>query len=323
MQIFKKNLLPLNRLKISQTIESYTMSKFLKINKLAALTAIIAALFGCGGQTNNQSPTDSGQNSGAQTQAPAGEKSEQNNDQAIEQVVKQQENAEEGNNEDPLPAETVKQAYSTPSELKYYKESSEYLFQKFYPIGWSKDGKFAYAIEPADEAAGLYFFKLKIQSMISDKDVYVWEPEEDPETGSVKQMWKDNQMLFAANLNEHKIIPQKDIKLLGTEFSTEDGKFKITIENTMETDPDFGFEVVKSTNIYIKSSELGTKKIYTYTENDYNQCLGRIVQGVIKSPYEKRIAVLVKEELRGYEGPPNVVREFLVGADLERNFKKK
>nr|MCR5455167.1 hypothetical protein [Bacteroidales bacterium] len=109
----------------------------------------------------------------------------------------------------------------------------------------------------------------------------------------------------------------------GTEFSTEDGKFKVTIENTMETDPDFGFEVVKSTNIYIKSSELGTKRIYSYTENDYNQCLGRIVQGVIKSPYEKRIAVLVKEELRGYEGPPNVVREFLVGADLERNFKKK
>jgi hypothetical protein len=180
-------------------------------------------------------------------------------------------------------------------------------------------------IEPADEAAGLYFFKLRIQSMISDKIVYEWEldPDEGVETGSVKQMWKENQMTFAAALNEHKIIPQKDIKLLGTEFNTEEGKFKVTIENKMETDPDFGFEVVKTTNIDIKASELGSKRIYSYTENDYNQCLGRIVQGVIKSPYEKRVAVLVKEELRGYEGPPNVVREFLVGADLERSFKKK
>ena len=301
------------------------MNNFLKINTLAVATAIIAALLGCGGQTNNQSQSDTGQNTAAQTQSPVNDKTEDNSE-AIEQVIKQQERAESGENSDePLSAETVKQAYSAPAELQYYKPSNEYIFQKLYPIGWSKDGKFAYVIEPADEAAGLYFFKLRIQSMISDKIVYEWEldPDEGVETGSVKQMWKENQMTFAAALNEHKIIPLKDIKLLGTEFNTEEGKFKVTIENQMETDPDFGFEVVKTTNIDIRASELGTKRIYSYTENDYNQCLGRIVQGVIKSPYEKRVAVLVKEELRGYEGPPNVVRSFLVGADLERSFKKK
>ncbi|MCR5456252.1 MAG: hypothetical protein K6F33_14815, partial [Bacteroidales bacterium] len=249
------------------------MNKFLKINTLAAATAIIAALLGCGGQSNTQSPSGTEKPNEAPAQSESGSDASQNNE-AIDQVVQQQ---EESKNQDvtdePLPAETVKEAYSVPAELKYYKDSDEYLFQKFYPIGWSKDGKLAYVIEPADEAAGLYFFKMKIQNMISDKDVYTWEPDEDPESGSVRQMWKDNQMTFATNLNEHKIIPQKDIKLLGTEFSTEDGKFKVTIENTMETDPDFGFEVVKSTNIYIKSSELGTKRIYSYTENDYNQCL--------------------------------------------------
>ena len=299
------------------------MNKFLKINTLAAATAIIAALLGCGGKTNNQSQ-GGGQDAPVQTQAPADNKTEANSD-AIQQVVEQQESQSDASADEPISAETVKQAYSAPAELKYYKDSKEYIFQKFYPIGWSKDGKFAYVIEPADEAAGLYFFKLRIQSMISDKILYEWEldPDEGIETGSVKQMWKENQMEFAAKLNEHKIIPQNDIKLLGTEFNTEEGKFKVTIENKMETDPDFGFEVVKTTNIDIKASELGTKRIYSYTEKDYNQCLGRIVQGVIKSPYEKRVAVLVKEELRGYEGPPNVVREFLVGADLERSFKKK
>lgn len=301
------------------------MNKFLKINTLAATTAIIAALLGCGGQTSNQSQTDTGQSTQAQTPAPVNDKTEENTE-AIDQVVKQQEQTDsDKSDEEPLSAETVKEAYTAPAELKYYKESNEYIFQKFYPIGWSKDGKFAYVIEPADEAAGLYFFKLRIQSMISDKVVYEWEldPDEGIESGSVKQMWKENQMTFAAALNEHKIIPQKDIKLLGTEFNTEEGKFKVTIENQMETDPDFGFEVVKTTNIDIKASELGSKRIYSYTEKNYNQCLGRIVQGVIKSPYENRVAVLVKEELRGYEGPPNVVREFLVGADLVRSFKKK
>ena len=297
------------------------MNKFLKINTLAAAAVILATLWGCNGSGGEQSQGAQQQAPTAESQPPAQEKNNQNED-AVNQVVQQQEQ-ENKSKDEPLPPETVKKAYTVPAELKYYKSSDEYLFQKFYPIGWSKDGLFAYVIEPADEAAGLYFFKLIIQNMISDKEVYRWEPEEDPEKGSIKQMWKDYQMTFAAALNEHKIIPQNDIKLLGTEFNTEDGKYKVTIENQMETDPDFGFEVVKSTNIDIKSSELGTKRIYSYTEKDYNQCLGRIVQGVIKSPYEKRVAVLVKEELRGYEGPPNVVREFLVGADLERSFKKK
>ena len=29
--------------------------------------------------------------------------------------------------------------------------------ENFYPVGWSKDGKFAYYLEPVDEACGCYF----------------------------------------------------------------------------------------------------------------------------------------------------------------------
>ena len=90
----------------------------------------------------------------------------------------------------------------------------------------------------------------------------------------------------------------------------------------METNEDFGFDVVKSTNIFIKCPELGTKKIHSYTENEYNLCVGKIVQGVLLSPFEDRVAVLVKTERCGYEGPPNVVEEFLVGSNLVESFKK-
>jgi hypothetical protein len=296
------------------------MNKLFRINKLAATALIIATLFGCNNQSSNA--TDSGGNTTPSTES---EPPSQQQTEMLDKVVEQQEEQPEQKEDvdkDPLPAEYVKQAYTAPAELKYYNKSDEYLFQKFYPIGWSKNGLFAYVIEPADEAAGQYFFKLVIKNMISDKEVYVWEPDDELENGSVKQMWKDYNMTFAEKLNEYKIIPQKDIKLLGTEFTTDNGKYKVTIENKMETDPDYGFEVVKTTNIHIKSQELGSKQIYSYTEKDFNPCLGRIVQGVIKSPYENRVAVFVREELRGYEGPPNVIQQFLVGADLERSFKK-
>ena len=45
----------------------------------------------------------------------------------------------------------------------------EFLEDKFYPIGWSKDGKFAYFVEPADEACGCYFGTFVIQDLKTDK----------------------------------------------------------------------------------------------------------------------------------------------------------
>ena len=43
----------------------------------------------------------------------------------------------------------------------------------FYPIGWSRDGKFAYYVEPVDEECGCYFAELKIIDLQTDK--VVWE----------------------------------------------------------------------------------------------------------------------------------------------------
>lgn len=291
---------------------------------MMATIVIIASLMSCGGGKKDKQ--NAGQQDEPETKSTDTEQyaaTTPASDPAVDELVKHQDNEEKMESEDEImPAETVVQAYKAPSELKYFKSSDEYIYEKFYPIGWSKDGHFAYVVEPPDEAAGLYFFKLVIRNMISDKDVYVWEPEDELESGSVKEIWKEYNMTFAAKLNEYKIIPQNDIKLLGTEFQQDGNKYKVIIENKMETDPDFGFEVVKTTNISIKSPELGSKQIYSYTENDYNICLSRMIQGVIKSPYENRIAVFVRAEERGYEGPPNVIKSFLVGSDLERSFKK-
>ncbi len=296
------------------------MSKILNLNKLMTAAVIVASLMGCSGNkgNNGNGATD---NANAASEKPL---DDTEHSQIVEEVIKHQEDETPVSVEDEmLPLETIKQAYRVPAELKYYQGTDEFLHEKIYPIGWSKDGHFAYALEPIDEAAGIYFFNLVIRNMISGKDVYVWEQEDDErETGSVKEMWNENNLVFAEKLNEYKIIPQTDIKLLGTEFQAMGNKYKVTIENKMETEPDFGFEVVKTTNLFLKSPELGTKQIYSYTENDFNICLGRFVQGVIKSPYENRVAVFVRTEERGFEGPPNLVKTLLVGCDLERSFKK-
>jgi hypothetical protein len=296
------------------------MNKLLNIKCLTATLAVFFALCGCNNSGNsNVKNAESDQN-----QVSAGTQNQQNDGQEnpSEQVIQKQEELKEDPEAEPVAAEEVMEAYSCPSELKFCPQSSEYLYEKFYPIGWSKNGLFAYIIEPVDEAAGQYFFKFVIKNMINDKEVWSWSPDDEPEKGNVRQMWKDYGITFTGKLSEYKIIQQKNIKLLGSEFSYKDKKFKVTIENKMETNEDFGFDVVKSTNIFIKCPELGTKKIHSYTENEYNLCVGKIVQGVLLSPFEDRVAVLVKTERCGYEGPPNVVEEFLVGSNLVESFKK-
>ncbi len=291
------------------------MNKYLKIRLLSiGLAAMVLA--GCN-SSGNQNTGENGENT-ANTNSDSIQirQSEQLTDQHLEQ--------NQDPNQDPVPIEDVKERYFAPAELKYCQQSDEYLFDKFYPIGWSKDGHFAYILEPADEAAGLYFFKFRIQNMISDKIVYEWEldPDEEVETGNVKQMWKDYETVFVEKLNKYGIIQQKNFTIEGTEFTKNDKKFKVVIENEMATNEDFGFEVVKSTQINLKSPDLGEKQIYNYTEKEFNLCVGKIIQGVLISPYENRVAVMVKTENCGYEGPPNVISQFLVGTNLTESFKK-
>ncbi|MCQ2974462.1 MAG: hypothetical protein MJ211_06580 [Bacteroidales bacterium] len=296
------------------------MNKLLKIKQLS-IALLLIAITSCSSETKNNSSENN--QSGSQSNEQVTENSQKDEELKLaEQKTEEQKQQNEDPTQDPVPLEEISQNYSIPTELKYCVQNDEYLFDKFYPIGWSKDGHFAYIKEPADEAAGLYFFEFVIQNMISDKIVYSWKPEDDPDEGSVKQMWKDYEMLFVEKLNKYGIIQQKNIKLEGTEFTKNNKKFKIIIENDMEPNEDFGFEVVKSTDISIKSPDLGSKQVYNYTEKEYNLCVGRIVQGVIMSPFEDRVAIMVKSESCGYEGPPNVISQFLVGTNLTESFKK-
>ena len=137
------------------------MNKLLNIKCLTATLAVFFALCGCNNSGNsNVKNAESDQN-----QVAAGTQNQQNDGQEnpSEQVIQKQEELKEDPEAEPVAAEEVMEAYSCPSELKFCPQSSEYLYEKFYPIGWSKNGLFAYIIEPVDEAAGQYFFKFVIK----------------------------------------------------------------------------------------------------------------------------------------------------------------
>ena len=88
------------------------------------------------------------------------------------------------------------------------------LREKFYPIGWSKDGKFAFYTEPADEACGCYFAELIIQDLRTDK--VLWRKDYSSENGgadTLRKYWAKNQKEFSRKLAQYGIKAEKTLTL--------------------------------------------------------------------------------------------------------------
>jgi len=201
----------------------------------------------------------------------------------------------------------VPEHYSLPAELQYAEPETYqvedktyplYIIDKFYPIGWSKDGKLAYMEEPADEAVGAYFFQFHILDLNTGKDVFSWKPEEDPEDGSLSQMFEDHKELFEGKLKEMGIIPQQ--------FKLEESD--VTMDKSLVESDFWGCDVVKA----VKISKGGQVIYENENKEKYNSNLDQSIAGVLKCPDSNMAAVMVKTIQRGYEGPPHVYSFYFV-----------
>lgn len=205
------------------------------------------------------------------------------------------------------------------------------LIDGFFPIGWSRDGKFAYYVEPVDEACGCYFAELRIQDLRTDK--ILWEFKNDPNSrvdkdGSpleddIQKLWKRNQKLFAEKLNEHGIVPVARFAMLRRSFSSGGKTYSAKAISKRSGDED-GLRV-KNVVFEVSSPSLGKKTVFSaqYSGEVYESPLDVGVAGAFKSPYENRAAIIMINVQRGWEGPPHTVDVRIAGADLMKGFIKK
>lgn len=223
-----------------------------------------------------------------------------------------------GNDENANPAgdKLVEQNYKVPEAYKI--DSKEFLFDAFYPIGWSSDGKFAYALEPADEATGYYFFTLVIFDTHTRKIVWSWKIDEKngQEGGNIKDTWTKNYKLFKTELNKNKIKQLTKFTLKQFPISLESYKIQFRHKIKYEKDKYYGFDVVSSAEFYIDKT--GKRKIFYKEKFTNSPFLNINLIGYYKNPYGSEIFTLIHAEKRGYEGPPNVIRVKAGGCKLEK-----
>ncbi len=202
----------------------------------------------------------------------------------------------------------------------------------FYPVGWSRDGKLAYYIEPVDEACGCYFGELIIQDLRTDK--VLWHFKNDPQErvdaqgapidDDLRKLWKRNEKVFTQKLREHNIQPVARFALMPATFRSA-GKAYTAKVVVVKANDDDGLNRLRRVTLELHSPTLGKKSLFTSAykgDEMWVSPLDAAVAGVLKSPFENRVAVVMIKVQRGYEGPPHTVEAQIVGADLVTGFRK-
>jgi hypothetical protein len=209
-------------------------------------------------------------------------------------------------------------SYHTPNKLQYVHENdNNRLTDAFLPIGWSRDGKFAYINLPADEACNCFILELYIQDMKNNEILWHWDFNDNGQGKTLHTVWNVNKDLFSKHLLMHKIIQQDHFELLPVEFKINDREYMLTLKSKMKNEPVLKMDVVSEITFYLQKNN-DRKKIRTIDFRSPSFILGTLLEGVIKSPYEDVIAIFCRKERRGYEGPPHVTEYLLTGHKLKK-----
>ncbi|HMO81469.1 MAG TPA: hypothetical protein PKD24_11835 [Pyrinomonadaceae bacterium] len=204
-------------------------------------------------------------------------------------------------------------------------EDQKYITASFYPIGWSRDGKFAYLVVPADEACGCLTLHIFIQDLRTDRVVWkeTYDGEAEPEIPeTLDTAWPKVQNDYSAKLRQYGIEQADKFELIHPAIRLDNDV--LTPEVTVAIETDGVFEVDGTVTVRMVSQRNGVKTISRnrYHRKDVNSIRNAEIAGSLISPFEKRAAVILIEEHRGYEGPPNVTRIRVVGSTLTTGFKK-
>ena len=206
------------------------------------------------------------------------------------------------------------------------------------PLGWSRDGKFAYALEEETEAADCDSFEVVVQDLRDggtlwhggygsrdknpegqrplDEHVEVQRSEEGPECeGEVGKVWDKYRQRWFAAWSPLGIEP---LERAHYRRGTKGEGFTLHVRESAERARN-GFDVEYPLERRIELvTRSGTTVLYRDVRkpDDYGAPLGLKVLGFVRSPFERRMAVVLGELLRGWEGFPYVVRLHVVGAEL-------
>lgn len=210
--------------------------------------------------------------------------------------------------------ETFLYAVSMPAMMSYgYDGDPGYDATEFYPIGFSEDGLFAYAlyddyIEGVGDCTRLHVI---IQDLVTDDIEYEYTYMEEFTALPFETVWE---MTYEEFDNQFATYQIKNDDLKMETFPIVHETDTLTYEFALEFDE---MNMIDSFKLKIDSVKNGTKTIHRQRKTE---AVNVEIAGYIDSPYEDRVAVIMIKTFKGEDGPPLPVTVFPVGCHLEKGF---
>ncbi len=201
-------------------------------------------------------------------------------------------------------------------------EGVPFIYNNFYPLGYNSDGKFAYIKEYDTDPADMVLIRTFVQDLVTDK--ILWEDEfkfeGDISTIGFKDFWVSKSALISKKIKEYGIKPFKNIKFEPNSYRYNNNFYSLDAMSKSTFRKDWDMEFLDSSTIMLSAKGKGSKVIDTqHYKKSY--LLARRAIGFIPLGGNDRIAVVVANVQRGWEGPPHNLSYDIVGASLKVGFK--
>ena len=216
---------------------------------------------------------------------------------------------------------TLAQA-APPADVIPHRKTEPYmqLHAQLRPMGFSPDGKLGMLYIAPDEAVGCMQWSFVVHDLVTDKVVarHGWnEPDRCDE--SLAAMWQREESKALELFGKHGIVVTEVALTLRSDAYRAHLVTGAAQLGELQGDP----SVTVPVRVMLAADEKGEKQVGELQVSSAYQLQmtwGHEVIGMLESPYEPRVAVLVREIHRGWEGLPTVEQVHVMGASLEKGF---
>jgi len=211
-------------------------------------------------------------------------------------------------------------------ELSDYKSTikeAPFIYNNFYPLGYSNNGKIAYIKEYDTDPADMVKIETFIQDLVTDK--ILWKDEYRVEDNisniDIKSFWKERASRIHAKLKEYGIKPFENAYFKPNFYNYKNNYYSLGSKSKSSFRKDWGMKFLDSSTITLGTKTLGVKTINRKTYKN-EHILARKAIGFIPLGNSERVAVVVANVHRGWEGPPHNLSYDIVGANFRVGFKR-
>ena len=226
----------------------------------------------------------------------------------------------------PLPQSLKLQEPASGALTKYQSsiKGVPFLSEIFYPLGYSSDGEIAYIKEYDTDPADMVLIRTFVQDLVSDKILWKdeFKVENEIEGVDFKSFWRKKRILISKKLKEYGIESYKKLSFENKTYTYGKEIFSLVSEDTSIFHQNWGQDFLDSSTIMLNTKNKGYKVIDNRHYNKEHILARKAIGFLPLSPNGTRVAVVVANVHRGWEGPPHNLSYDIVGASLTVGFKK-